>query len=159
TAAEGLLPAARHFAILRVVSSTDDRSCRIHFSIDARQVTGVMQCDRLAGTRAVTQLSGVDQFCKQRRVMLHFVVAAKLRIFVLERIVTMRTWCHDLLHPPAGKCFDIGACSLLEKELVTDSARGIAGASLLFTEHGEVHSCVFEQLHRRTRDLLRARIE
>src|SRR5437762_7541713 len=35
TAAEGLLTTARHFAVLRIVSSTDDRSCRIHFSIDA----------------------------------------------------------------------------------------------------------------------------
>ena len=126
--------------ILRVVSSADDRSCRIHFPVDSRQVTRVMQSNRLAVTRAVTLPSGVDHFCNQRRVMLHFVVAAELRVFILKRIVTMRTWCHDLLHLAAGKRFDIGACALLEKELVTDSARGIAGTGLLFAQHREVHS-------------------
>src|SRR5882724_12935923 len=91
--------------------------------------------------------------------MLHFVVPADLRVFILERVVTMWAWCHDLLHVAAGKRLHVGLCALLEKELVADSARRIAGASLLFAEHGEVHSCVLEQLHRRTRHLLRTRIE
>src|SRR5436190_3533253 len=159
TAAERFLPAARHFAILGVVSSADDRSCRINFAIDASQVTRVVQGDRLAVTAAVAQPPRADQFCEQRRVMLQFVVAAELRVFILERVVTMWAWCHDLLYVAAGKRLHVGLCALLEKELVADSARGIAGASLLFSEHGEVYSCVLEQVHRRTRDLLGARIE
>ena len=51
------------------------------------------------------------------------------------------------------------AAALLEKELVTDSACGIAGTCLLFTEHSKVHSRVLEQLDGCTRDLLRTRIE
>src|SRR5439155_11077999 len=114
---------------------------------------------RIAVARAVAQPSRPDQFCEQRRVMLHFVLPTELRIFILERVVTMWARCHDLLHLPTSKRLDIGPCALLEKELVADSARRIAGASLLFAEHCEVHSCLLEQLHRRTRDLLRARIE
>src|SRR5206468_6517122 len=118
TAAEGLLSTARHFAILRVVSSTDDRSCRIHFPVDARQVTRVVQGNRLAVTRAVTQPPRPDQFCEQRRVMLHVVLPTELRVFVFERVVTMWARRHDLLHLAAGKRLDIGACALLEEELV-----------------------------------------
>ena len=91
--------------------------------------------------------------------MLHLVLPTELRVFILERVVTMRARCDDLLHLAAGKRLDIGLRTLLEKELIADSARRIAGATLLFAEHSEVHSCVLEQLHRRTRDLLRARIE
>ena len=91
--------------------------------------------------------------------MLHFVLATELRVFILERVVTMWARCDDLLHLVAGKRLDIGLCALLEKELIANSARGIAGASLLFAEHREIHSCLLEQLSRRTRDLLRAWIE
>ena len=118
-----------------------------------------MQGDRLAVTAAVAQPSYPDQFCEQGRVVLHFVMATELRVFILERVVTMWAWCHDLLHLAAGKRLHVGLCALLEKELIANSARGIAGASLLSSEHGKVHSCVLEQLHRRTRHLLRARIE
>jgi hypothetical protein len=34
--------------------------------------------------------------------VLHFVVAAELRVFILERVVTMWARCHDLLHLAAG---------------------------------------------------------
>src|SRR5215469_11214588 len=91
--------------------------------------------------------------------MLHFVVTTKLRVFILECVVTMWAWRHDLLHLAAGKRLDVGLCALLEKKLIADSARGIAGASLLFSEHGEIDSCVPEQLHRRTGDFLRPRIK
>ena len=102
SAAEGLFPAARHFAKLLVLSRADDRAGRIDFAIHARQVTRVMQGDRLAVTAAVTQPSRSDQLCEQRRVMLHFILAAELRVFVLERVVTMRARGHDLLHLAAA---------------------------------------------------------
>src|SRR5437764_14742792 len=91
--------------------------------------------------------------------MLHFILSPELRVFILERVVTMRARCDDLPNFAAGERLDIGPCAFLEKELVTDSPRGVAGARLLFAEHREVHSCLPEQLHRRTRDLLRAWIE
>ena len=76
--------------------------------------------------------------------MLHFVMPTELRVFVLECVVTMWAWCDDLLHFAARKRLDVDLCALLEKELIANSARGIAGASFLFSEHGEVHSCVLE---------------
>ena len=91
--------------------------------------------------------------------VLHFVLPTKLWIFIFERVVTMWARRHDLLHIAACKCVDISVCALLKKKLVANSARGIAGAGFLFTEDGEVHSRVLQQLHRRTCDFLRARIE
>jgi hypothetical protein len=85
-----------------------------------------MQGDRLAGTRAVAQASRRDQFCEQLGAMLHLVVAAELRIFILQCVVTMRTRCHDLLRLMAGKRLDIGLRKLLVKKLIADSTRRIA---------------------------------
>ena len=65
-----------------------------------------MQGNRLAGTRAIAQASRSDQFCQQLRVMLHLVLAAELRVFILERVVTMWARGHDLLHLAADKCLD-----------------------------------------------------
>src|ERR1051326_4867597 len=91
--------------------------------------------------------------------MRHFVLPAELRVFIPERVVTMWARGHDLFRLVTGERLDIGLRQLLKKELVADSTRGIAGAPLLFAEHGEVHSCLLEQQRRRTRDLLRARVE
>src|SRR5439155_23507076 len=91
--------------------------------------------------------------------VLHFVLPTKLWIFIFERVVTMWARRHDLLHIAACKCLDIGVCALLKKKLVANSARGIAGAGFLFTEHGEVHSCIPKQLYCRTGHLLGAWIE
>src|SRR6266849_3478435 len=91
--------------------------------------------------------------------MLYFVHSAELRVFILERVVTMRAWCHDLLRLVAGKRVDIGLRELLEKELIADSTRGIARTTFLSAEHREIYSCFLEQLHRRSRHLLRTRIE
>src|SRR5205814_8558098 len=144
TAAESLFPTARHCAILRVVSSADDCSCRIHFPVDARQVTRVVQSDRLAVTAVVAQPSRPDQFCEQRRVMLHLVLPTELRVFILERVVTMWARRHDLLYLATAKGLDIDLRALLEEKFVADAARGIARATLLFAEHREIHSCFLE---------------
>ena len=76
--------------------------------------------------------------------MLHFVLAAELRVFVLERVITMGARGHDLLHLPTGKCLDIGLRELLEQELIADPTRRIAGATLLWAEHREIHSSFLE---------------
>src|SRR6266446_8410192 len=91
--------------------------------------------------------------------MLHLVMAAELRVFILERVVTMWTRGHDLLCVVARQGLDIGLRKLLEQELIADPTRWIARATLLFAQHGEIQSCFLEQLHRRARDFLRARIE
>ncbi len=98
-----------------------------------------MQGNRLAGTRAIAQASRSDQFCQQLRVMLHLVLAAELRVFILERVVTMRARCHDLLRLVARKRLDIGLCELLVKKLIADSTRGIAGTAFLRAEHSEIY--------------------
>src|ERR1041385_6928897 len=91
--------------------------------------------------------------------MRHLVLPAELRVFILERVVTMWARGHDLFRLVTGERLDIGLRQLLKKELVADATRRITGAPLLFAEHGEVHPCLLEQPCRRTRDLLRARVE
>src|SRR5438876_11940114 len=91
--------------------------------------------------------------------MLYFVRSAEFRVFILERVVTMWARCHDLLHLMAGKRLDIGLRELLEKELIADSTRGIARTTFLSAKHREIYPCFREQLHRRSRHLLRTRIE
>ena len=76
--------------------------------------------------------------------MLYFVLAAEVRVFVLERVVTMWAWCHDLLHLVARQGLDIGLRKLLEKELIADSTRGIAGATFLRPQDGEIQSHFLE---------------
>ena len=57
--------------------------------------------------------------------MLHFVLPAELRVFVLEGVVTMRARGHDLFRLAAAQRFDIGLCALLKKELIPDPTRRI----------------------------------
>jgi len=98
-----------------------------------------MQGNRLAGTRAIAQASRSDQFCQQLRVMLHLVLAAELRVFILERVVTMRARCHDLLRLVARKRLDIGLCELLVKDLIADATAGIARTAFLRADHSEIY--------------------
>src|ERR1043166_9690875 len=91
--------------------------------------------------------------------MRHLVLPAELRVFILERVVTMWARGHDLFRFVTGERLDIRLRKLLKKKLVADATRRITGAPLLLAEHREVHSCLLEQKRRRTRDLLRARIE
>ena len=51
-AAEGLLSAARHLAIVLVVRRSDDRPRRVDHAIHAREVTGIVQGDRFAVCRS-----------------------------------------------------------------------------------------------------------
>src|ERR1041384_5427525 len=91
--------------------------------------------------------------------MRHLVLPAELRVFILERVVTMWARGHDVLRLVPGERLDIGLRELLKKELVADATRRIACRSLLFAEHREVHSRLLEQQRRRARAFLRARVE
>src|SRR5439155_18446318 len=91
--------------------------------------------------------------------MLHFVLAAEVRVFVLERVVTMWARGHDLLCLVARQGLDIGLRKLLEQELIADPTRGIARAALLSAKHREIYFRFLEQLRRRSCDLLCTRIE
>ena len=142
-AAKRLFSVARHFAVLLVLGRADYCACRIDLAIHSRQVTRVMQ---VIGSRArvVRQFARVNQLCEQGRVMLHFVLPAELRVFVLEGVVTMRTRSHDPLHLAAVQRFDIGLCALLKKKLIPDSTRRIARAGLFLAEDGEIYSRFLE---------------
>ena len=57
--------------------------------------------------------------------MLHLVITAELRVFILERVVTMWARRHNLLHPSAGKRLDICLGKLLKEEFITDTPGGL----------------------------------
>ena len=101
-----------------------------------------MQSDRLILRRSVVafKAAGLQQFCEQCRVMLHLIMATKLRILILERVMTMRTRSHNLLRLGPAEGSDIRLRSFLEKKLIPDSAGRIAGAGFLFAQNGEVYS-------------------
>ena len=71
--------------------------------------------------------------------MLHLVMATELRVFILERVVTVRARCHDLRHLVACKRLDIALRELLVKELITDSARGIPRTPFFRAQHGKIN--------------------
>ena len=142
-AAKRLFSAARHFPILLVLGRADYCAGRIDLAIHSRQVTRVMQRDRFAA-RVVRQSARVNQLCEQGRVMLHLVLPAELRVFVLEGVVTMRTRSHDLLHLAAVQRFDIGLCALLKKKLIPDPTRRITRAGLFLAQDGEIYTRFLE---------------
>ena len=76
--------------------------------------------------------------------MLHLVLAAELWVFIFERVVTMWARGHDLLCLVALQGLDIGLRELLEQELIADPTRRIAGATLLWAEHREIHASFLE---------------
>src|SRR5207248_7235446 len=86
--------------------------------------------------------------------MLHVVLTAALRVFILEGVVTMWARGHNLLPPPAGKRLDIRLGKLLKEEFTTDTPGGITGATLFWAEHRKIHAGVLKQLGGRPCNLL-----
>ena len=85
-----------------------------------------------------------------------FVLATKLRVFVLQRVEAVWAAGHNALHTRFIERVDVGLRLLLEQELVARAPRRITGARLLLTEDGEVDARGLEQARRAARDLLGA---
>src|SRR5947208_2720287 len=91
--------------------------------------------------------------------MLDLIFTAKLRILVLERVMTVRTRGHDLPYFAASESGDIGLSAFLKKKLIANPARGIAGTGLFFPENRKVNPGFAQQFRRGPGDLLRPWIE
>ena len=96
------------------------------------------------GDRLQTVLA--HQLVQQLRVVDHLVVAAELRVLVLERVVAVRTGHDDLalLRRHAlehlAELLDVLLGQHLEQELVARAASGVAVAALGLRQHRELHA-------------------
>src|SRR5215813_4716771 len=91
--------------------------------------------------------------------MLDLIMPAKLRVLILQGVMTVRAGSNDLSDLCSGQGRDIRLRAFLEEKLISYPARGIAGARFFFSKDGKVHPCFPKQFDRRTRDLLRPRVE
>ena len=100
-----------------------------------------------------------DQFFDQLAVMDDFVITAELRIFVLDRVETMRAGGHYLLDVVVVHAFDGFRRQLLGEKFMSQAPRRIAGARFFFTEDGELQPSGLQDARQRDGDLLVARDE
>ena len=87
--------------------------------------------------------------------MVHdLVVAAELRVLVLQRVEAVRALRDDLLHAHAVEHLDVGHGQHLEEVLVAGAAGRVAGAHLRRPEDGHVEAGPLQQLGHGLGDLL-----
>ena len=101
----------------------------------------------------------VDELAEQLRVVHHLVVAAELRVLVLQRVEAVRALRDDLLHAEAVERLDVLHRQHLEDVLVARAARRVAGAELARAEDREVEPGALQQLGDRAARLLVAVVE
>ena len=82
------------------------------------------------------------------------VVAAELRVLVLQRVEAVRALGDDLLHAHAVEHLDVRHRQHLEQVLVAAAACRVAGAHLAGAEDGHVDAGPAQQLGHRLGDLL-----
>ena len=80
------------------------------------------------------------QLAEQLRVVHHLVVAAELRVLVLQRVEAVRALRDDLLDAEAVERLDVLHRQHLEDVLVARTAGRVAGAQLARAEDGEVEA-------------------
>ncbi len=86
-------------------------------------------------------------------------IAAELRIFIADRMKTVRACCHYHLRFDLVQSRDILLGHLGEKVFITGAARHVTGALLLLADDGPVQACGIEYCSQTARDPLRAWIE
>ena len=92
--------------------------------------------------------------------MVHdLVVAAELRVLVLQRVEAVRALRDDLLHAHAVERLDVLHREHLEDVLVARAAGRVAGAQLARAEDGEVDAGALQQLGHGAARLLVAVVE
>ena len=87
-----------------------------------------------------------DQLVDELGVVQHVVVAAELRVLVLDRVEAVRAGRDHLAHPVGVHHLDVGLGQRLEEVLVAGSPRRVAAAALLFAQDGELDARLLEYL-------------
>ena len=97
-----------------------------------------------------------DEAVEQLRVVQHLVLAAELRVLVLDRVEAVRARDDDLRRAELVERLDVLLREHLEEHLVARAAGGVTGAGLAVAEDREVHAGVVEELGHGARRLLGA---
>ena len=100
-----------------------------------------------------------DELVEQLAVVHHFVVAAELRVVVLDHVEAVRALRDDLLDAHRVERLDVLHREHLEDVLVAGAAGLVAVAELARTEDREVDARALEQLRERAARLLVAVVE
>ena len=111
---------------------------------------------RALGTVDRGDLLLADEAVEQLRVVQHLVLAAELRVLVLDRVEAVRAGDDDLRRADLVEGLDVLLREHLEEHLVARAASGVTGAGLAVAEDGEVHAGVVEELGDGSRRLLGA---
>ena len=91
------------------------------------------------------ELARLDERLEELAVVHDLVVAAELRVLVLQRVEAVRALRDDLLHAHAVERLDVLRGEHLEDVLVARAAGRVAGAVLGRAEDGEVDAGALQQ--------------
>ena len=141
-------PAPQHMPLRAVARHLDDVDAgeradhlarrEVHVVV-AAEVARVVIRDALLERRAREHEPAVgDELLEQLRVVDHLVVAAELRVLVLQRVEAVRALRDDLLHAHAVERLDVLHREHLEDVFVARTPRRVAGAELARPEDREV---------------------
>ena len=120
---------------------------------------GVLGPGRLARPRHRHEALLPHQLVEQLGVVDDLVVAADLRVFVLQRVVAVGAGDDDLGRADLVEHLDVLHREHLEEHLVAGAASGVTGAGLAVSEHGIRHAGGVEQLGDGARGALGAVLE
>ena len=159
-AAHALGAVARHLDDVDAGERADDLARREVHVVVAAEVAGVVVGDALVERRAGERQAAVgDELVEQLGVVHDLVVAAELRVLVLQRVEAVRALRDDLLHAHAVERLDVLHREHLEDVLVARAAGRVAGAQLARAEDREVDAGPLQQLGQRAARLLVAVVE
>src|SRR5689334_662152 len=113
-----------------------------------------MECYRGFGLCPGFEFSFVHEAFKKFRMVKHFKMPTKLRVFVLKCVKAMRTRGHHRLNLVAFECGNILFGHALKQELVPEPACNIPSTLLLTSENSELNSCFLQQLGQCAHNLL-----
>ena len=154
-AAHALGAVAGHLDDLDPLDRADDLAGRDVHVVVPTEVARVVVRDALLQRRlADVELAALDQRLQQLGVVHDLVVAAELRVLVVQRVEAVRALRDDLLHAHAVEHLDVRHGQHLEQVLVARPAGRVAGAHLRRSEHGDGDPGPAQQLGHRLGDPL-----
>jgi hypothetical protein len=146
TATERALAVTRHLD--GPPDGGDELTRLVAHVVVTREVAGVVIRD-LAVAAHRLELPVAHELGEQLRVMYHLVAAAEVRVFLAERVQTMRAARDDLRHACVVQRGDVLLGIGLEDVLVAHPPCRVAGARLACAEDREVDAGLLHQLHGR----------
>ena len=151
---------ARHLDEVDAGERTDDAPRREVHVVVAAEVAGVVVGDALLERRAREREAPVaHELVEQLAVVHDLVVAAELRVVVLDHVEAVRALRDDLLDAHRVERLDVLHREHLEDVLVAGAAGLVAVAQLARAEDREVDARALEQLGERAARLLVAVVE